>query len=545
MDSMMDKTRARRVRMLWAGTALALGAALAGCGGGGEDTGSGGTTPSPSPAPTPTPPVETLALGACEASGKGTDYQVGPGKTYTALDQVPWESLKAGDTVRIFYSSTPYKGKFLVAAQGTQTAPVRICGVRGPNNERPIIEGSGATTRSALLSAYGNTAETQDIHQTRSVIVVKALASGTYTDYPTWIQIDGLNIRAAHPSYTFTDAAGATKNYAQFGACVWIDRGQNILIADNEISDCQMAVFSRSTDDGDFMVTKNIRIAGNYLWGHGIAGSDREHTTYTQSVGLVIEFNRYGPLRSGALGNAVKDRSAGLVVRYNRIEGGARSVDMVEAEDFPVTATALAAYRSTFVYGNQFKKNGDDGSFFHYGGDHFGAAAGANWGETLFRRGTLYFFNNTVHGTGTNVRLFQISTTLETVEAWNNVFWFDASVTSLNLRQAENDSLSTSYTPDGILNLGVNWIRSDWTDTTAWKTLKGQVNGTANLLTGSSAPFDTSSFVPNASSAIIDAGKAGPSAASAYGVNYQLDSSYAPVARTVKGAAIDLGATER
>ena len=51
--------------------------------------------------------------------------------------------------------------------------------------------------------------------------------------------------------------------------------------------------------------------------------------------------------------------------------------------------------------------------------------------------------------------------------------------------------------------------------------------------------------MPNASSAIIDAGKAGPSAASAYGVNYQLDSSYAPVARTVKGAAIDLGATER
>ena len=38
MDSMMDKTRARRVRMLWAGTALALGAALAGCGGGGDDT---------------------------------------------------------------------------------------------------------------------------------------------------------------------------------------------------------------------------------------------------------------------------------------------------------------------------------------------------------------------------------------------------------------------------------------------------------------------------------------------------------------------------
>ena len=149
---------------------------------------------------TPTTP----AITACEASGKGTDYQVGPGKTYTTLDAVPWEALKAGDTVRIFYSSTPYKGKFLLAAPGTTDAPVRICGVRGPNNERPIIEGSGATTRSALLSAYGNTAETQDIHQTRSVIVVKALASGTYTDYPTWIQIDGLNIRIIDPQRHLT-----------------------------------------------------------------------------------------------------------------------------------------------------------------------------------------------------------------------------------------------------------------------------------------------------------------------------------------------------
>ena len=48
-------------------------------------------------------------------------------------------------------------------------------------------------------------------------------------------------------------------------------------------------------------------------------------------VSISSERPCYGPLRSGALGNAVKDRSAGLVVRYNRIEGGARSVDMVEA----------------------------------------------------------------------------------------------------------------------------------------------------------------------------------------------------------------------
>ena len=54
---------------------------------------------------------------------------------------------KAGDTVRIFYSSTPYKGKFLLAAQGTTDAPVRICGVRGPNGERPEIDGESDERR--------------------------------------------------------------------------------------------------------------------------------------------------------------------------------------------------------------------------------------------------------------------------------------------------------------------------------------------------------------------------------------------------------------
>jgi hypothetical protein len=556
-----------------------LFASLYACGGGDEpDTGGGtpvtvvptpvtpsqppptpGTPASPTPVtPTPvvttpvtpvTPPVvapPSVMLTACLASGLGIDYQVGPGKPYTSLDMVPWESLKAGDTVRIFYTATPYKGKFLLTASGTQAAPVRVCGVRGPNNERPIIDGNGATTRAALSAVYGNTVETRDIHQDRTVIAIKAAANGNYTDVPSWISIDGLVIRAGHPNYTFKNADGATRPYAAFGACVWIDRGHNILIADNEISDCQMAVFSKSTDEGDFGVSKNIRIAGNYLWGHGIVGDDHMHTTYTQSVGTLIEFNRYGVLRSGALGNSIKDRSAGLVVRYNRIDGGARAIDMVEAEDFPLTALALPSYRETFVYGNQITKNGDEGSFFHYGGDHFGApATGANWGESLFRKGKLYFYNNTVHGTGSGARIFQISTTQETVEAWNNVFWFDSTVTELNMRQAENDSLAPAYTPDGVLNLGVNWIKTGWTDTTQWKTLKGTVTGVSNLVTGPAAPFDLSTFIPLAGSAIIDSAQATQPSAAAYLPTSQLSPALQAVARTVVGSGMDMGAVER
>lgn len=517
----------------------ALSVGMAGCGGADAPDAS-----SPTPvAPTPNPPPAVLSLAPCVASGSGTDYQVGDGKPYTALEQVPWEILGPGDTVRIFYRATPYFGKFLLAAQGTSVAPVRVCGVRGPSGERPIIDGHGAITRPALLSAYGNSAFTRDIHQARSVIVVKPLATQPYEAYPRFIQIDGLTIRRGHPNYTFTDAAGVLKTYAAFGACIWVDRGHDILIADNEISDCSMAVFSKSTDDGDFAQTKNLRLSGNYFWGHGIVDDVHMHASYTQSVGTVIEFNRYGPLRTGAAGNPIKDRSVGTVVRYNRVEGGAHSIDLVEAEDFPNAATSNPAYRTTFVYGNQIVKRGNTGSFIHYGGDHFGSTPGNKWGEPIFRKGTLYFFNNTIHVTGTSGVLFQIDTTEETAEIWNNVFVFDATVQYPSMR-AKRD-VAAAWTPGGIVNLGRNWISDGWADSDPWHPVTGQLNGTANLIVEPAPPIDLTTLAPLAGSSVVDMGQAAPSVVSAYGVSYQLNAGHSPVPRSINGAAIDIGALER
>lgn len=498
-----------------------------------------------------------MNVGACQPSGVSgaTDYQVGDGKPYTDLGQVPWATLQPGDTVRIFYRTTPYKTKFLIAAQGTAAAPVRICGVRGPNNERPIIDGDAAVTAATLNAAsYGSNAivsgslTVTDYHQQRSIIVIKPLGDQQYTDYPRYVQIDGLNIRGAYPTHSFTDAAGATKTYMSFGACIWVDRGHNITIADNEISDCTHAVFSKSTDDGDFAVTKDLRIAGNYLWGNGYEGDagtgadfDRVHSTYTQSVGLVIEFNRYGPLRSGAGGNSIKDRSAGTVIRYNYIEAGAHSIDLVEAEDFPNTATALASYRSTMVYGNVLKNSSGARAFVHYGGDHFGSTPGANWGEDLFRKGTLYFFYNTVYGTGSNGRVFRISTTDETVEAWNNVFYFEGTG---SLRTAENDGVGSAWTPDGILNVGKNWISTGWLagQNTNGTPLQGSVTGTANLISGASAPINLTTFLPLAGSTVLNAAVSGPGAASAYTPDYQWDATQG--AAISRSSATTLGARQ-
>ena len=412
--------------------------------------------------------------------------------------------------------------------------------MRGPGNERPIIDGNGAISRAALASGYGGSAGASTIHQARSIIVIKPLATQDWTATPSFIQIDGLAIRRAHPSYTFTDASGAVKAYEKFGACVWVERGHNVTIADNEISDCQMAIFSKSTDEGDFALTKNLRVAANSFIGNGIANDWFEHTTYLQSVGLVLEFNRYGPMRSGATDNQHKDRSVGSVIRYNYIEGGAHSLDLVEAEDYPGAALSNPAYRTTFVYGNVLRNDAGARAIVHYGGDHFGSNPGGNWGEPLFRKGTLYFFNNTVHGTGASGRIFRISTTDETVQAWNNVFYFEGTA---SLREAENDGVGGSWVKDGNLILGTNWIRSGWS---AGRTnLVGIVSGTANLIVGSSAPIDLNSYAPLAGSAVLDSGTPGPNAAAGYPVTSQLDANRLPAARTASGASIDLGAVER
>ena len=98
------------------------------------------------------------------------------------------------------------------------------------------------------------------------------------------------------------------------------------------ISDSGNGLFVAASDGA----TRDIRIEKNWIVGNGNDGSIYEHNTYTAAIGIVYDDNRFGPLRAGAGGNNLKDRSAGLVVRYNWIESGNRQLDLVDAEDSDV-----------------------------------------------------------------------------------------------------------------------------------------------------------------------------------------------------------------
>ncbi len=314
-----------------------------------------------------------LAALAATAAWSAT-YEVGPGRPAAAIADVPWAGLSAGDTVLIHWRPEPYREKWVLCRQGAAGAPITVRGVPGPGGERPVIDGRDAATPAGLN--FWNEA--------RGVIKIGG-ANNPPDTMPRWIVLENLEVRSGRPPYSFTGRSGAGE-YASNAAAVYVEKAENLVIRNCVLHDSGNGLFIGTSND---YTTRDILVEGNYIFDNGNPGSAFEHNSYTAALGIVFQFNRYGPLREGANGNNLKDRSAGLVVRYNWIEGGNRQLDLVDAEDSAVLQTD-PRYRQTFVYGNILIEPDGAGNrqIVHYGGDSGGASR--------YRKGTLYFYNNTV-----------------------------------------------------------------------------------------------------------------------------------------------------
>jgi hypothetical protein len=167
----------------------------------------------------------------------------------------------------------------------------------------------------------------------------------------------------------------------------------------------------------------------------------------------------------------LKDRSAGLVVRYNWIEGGNRNIDMVDGED-SIQIRNAPEYRKTFVYGNVLiKQDGGNNQSVHYGGDS---------GTTAdYRKGKLYFYNNTLYSirAGTTV-VMRLSTNEETADARNNIFFNTAVGTNMAM-----------LAEAGTLNLANNWAKTGWRNSHEGSGFTGSVSGGGTMITGTSPGF--------------------------------------------------------
>ena len=330
-------------------------------------------------------------------------------------------------------------------------------GVPGPNGELPIIDGNGATTRSVLN--YWN--------QERSVIKIGG-ANNPPDTLPRHITIENLDIRSARPPYTFTAANGTTLSYSDSASSIYIEKGENIVVRNCIIRDSGNGFFVASSSA---LASQNILVEGNYIYDNGIENSIFQHNNYTAAIGITFQYNRFGPLRTGCPGNNLKDRSAGLVVRYNWIEGGNRQLDLVDGEDSSLIRNH-ASYRETFVYGNVLIEPDAAGNrqIAHYGGDSGTTAS--------YRKGTLYFYNNTVISTRTDrTTLLRLSTNDEMCDFRNNIVYVTAAGSTVSLVDSS-----------GILNLSHNWFKPGYVNT--FGTLTGTVNNDGTSVLGSSPGFN-------------------------------------------------------
>jgi hypothetical protein len=359
-----------------------------------------------------------------------TDYHIGPMQPLTNIADAPWATLQAGDTVYIHWRATPYKEKWVINRQGTLQNPISIIGVNNALGEQAVIDGNNATTPAGLN--FWN--------ESRGVI--KIGGSNTPSDgLPQHILIENLEIRSGRPPYQFTNDTGAIENYSNNAASIYVEKAQNLTIRNCTLKDSGNGIFIGAFN-GE---TQNILIEKNYIYDNGIVGRIFEHNTYTAAINITYQFNRFGPLRDGAGGNNLKDRSAGLVVKHNWIESGNRQLDLVDAEDSSVLVNH-PSYATTFVYGNILIEPDGAGNsqIVHYGGDS---------GTTAdYRKGDLYLYNNTIISTRSgNTTLVRLSTNDERAHVFNNIIY--------NTANGNNMALISG---NGELNLNNNWIKTDW-----------------------------------------------------------------------------------
>ena len=466
-------------------------------------------------------PPATGGVGTtdCTHKGSGRDFPVGPGQKYARVGDVPWYDLGPGDTVRIFWQAEPYREQILLSNRGSAGQPIRVCGVAGPNGERPVLSGQNATTGPNLhFISY-------DPIQDSGVILINRDAGDDYYSRPGYISIEGLAVRGGYEGYRHTVTSGTTRAWGKGSAAIAIIGGDHIDLRNCEISDSGNGLFTLSKDEAESTLVSDLLVEGCEIFGNGNVGSDREHNVYAQTIGVTFQFNRFGRLRPGAGGANQKDRSAGTVVRYNRIEGSVRQLDLVDAQEHTQTAQADPRYRQTFVYGNLIESGPDDAALLiHYGGDTQGY-------EQNFRKGTLYFYNNTVilkadSGDLWNTMLFNVSTNDEHVDMRNNVIWKSGTT---------NFSLMNTA---GHLEMANNWIGDKYTNGRDGFT--GTVTGTSGLITGSNPGLDADGR-PVAGSPIVD--KGGALASGLGPVEYEYMANAKGTPRVIKGA-LDLGAFE-
>lgn len=483
---------------------------------------------------------ETMPVD-CTATGKGKTYDVGqPGSKYKQLGNVPWDSLKGGDTVRVWAVGGPYHENFIVGASGTVTEPIRVCGVPDERGNLPLLDGQDAV---GAHSQWWGKGEKYNLEQW-GVVVVHNWRWSDSDPAVRYVEIEGLHVKSGRKIYSFTSAIdGKSYPYGKGAAGIRVQDGADITLRGNEVEDNSNGIFTNAQTPQSRMV-RNLLVEGNHV--HDNSDSMGTHNLYLQSIGLVVQFNDFGPTMPQAQGGNLKTRAVLQFIRYNYLGPAARIIDMIEPQGFvdyvianrfegyksadnrdPITINQVAAneeaYHHDYVYGNDIENYG---SFSPKSGEHSASGSLVHYSEDgTFEKadsgkgGTLWFYGNRVylHLDEYGAKVFDqgpyypISQEWSYVEAFGNAFdWVK--------EQARTPQFGWQRWLEDRANLGKNWITPGWcgkppcdgragdgTGVSARSVgakgsvymndgVSGHVTGMANTVSSAGVPFDLQTF---------------------------------------------------
>ncbi len=490
-----------------------------------------------------------------------TTYDVGSSVGYLAkLSDVPWGSLKPGDTVNIHYTPNGYHEIVQISESGTAAQPIVIKGIPDPNTGLlPVIDGTGAVMDPKV--DFRNS-----VFETFGTILVTPRAKGYVygQTFPSYIRIESLDIRnalyKANSSITFTDQHGATRLYDAFACGIYIEFARHLTIRGCEISFNGNGIFANSKNQGS-QSSADLLIEQNYLHDNGqpyipnLSNGYAMHNIYVEADGAVYQYNKFGPLRPGCHGVMIKDRSAGTVIRYNEVINTECSniFAIMDPQGGSQYLEYKPYYPDAYVYGNVITLQ--PSAFNLSSVVWFGAYNGATYYPTE-HRGTLYYYHNTVVSHQSNVTAFQLTdipyapnvNIYEKVDCRNNIFYTDTAINSSVWHSLKMIGTSAK----GTLDMSANWLSPGTGQ--LWQGGGSTVNGWNTQLFGDANGLNNPAFfdLPNGDYHLIvganSVDAAVPIAPSAIALGYDVTEQYlAPqnhVARTPIGIASDLGAFE-
>lgn len=489
--------------------------------------------PPPPPAPAAPPTLVRATTPTLNADQSGCAaiqfYDVGPGRAFSALSQLPWSQLKGCDTVRIYpkLNNAPYQEMMLISA-GTNLAPtapnrfMRVLGMPDPvSGARPIIDGTQATQ---LETPAGQAPRSLQYHDNgggnrqlfRLGLVMVGPQSGySYNFGPTgYIAIENLEIRNAAYGAGFTDGkTGLADAYGSFGSCLYVEASAHIVIKNNLLHDCGNGLFMNSKNGALVELSQDVLIEGNQFFNNSnppiasVTNGYSEHHSYTEARDIIFQYNHFGDVRPGAMGDCLKDRSSGLVVRFNTFASNCGiHLNLMDSTGGQSLIHHDPGYAQTFVYGNLIDEApavAHATTLVFYGGD---SGTTAN-----YRQGTLHFYNNTLvltgdagHGIYPETFLFNMAMPSALADVRNNV------LQATPVTPGTPGKIAVMALGQGTVNLGNNWVSPNAAAFWIGHVTGTKLNGWASNLGAGNQPLFANAalhdWLPGAGSPLVNAG---------------------------------------